>query len=46
MAAPPLCERPEVLDRLRLKAHQLHGLLNVGIIAPVACGGEGWPTVR
>lgn len=38
MTTPPLCDEHEVLERLRLKAHQPDGLLNVGFIAPVACG--------
>lgn len=42
-AAPPLYEEYEVLERLQLRGHELDGLLDVGIIAPVACGVDGRP---
>ncbi|QOZ69148.1 hypothetical protein [Bradyrhizobium arachidis] len=40
---PGLYEASEVLDRLRLRRHELEELLNVGIIAPVAGGPSGEP---
>lgn len=42
-AAPPLYEEHEVLERLQLRGYELGGLLNVGIIAPVAGGPSGEP---
>lgn len=41
--APPLYEEYEVLERLNLRGHELEGLLNVGIIVPVARGVMGQP---
>jgi hypothetical protein len=43
MSDPPLYEEYQVLKRLKLRGHELEGLLNVGIIAPVACGAGGQP---
>ncbi|MET4235561.1 hypothetical protein ABIA85_008872 [Bradyrhizobium sp. LA6.10] len=42
-AAPPLYEEHEVLERLQLRGYELEGLLNVGIIAPVAGSPSGEP---
>lgn len=42
-AAPPLYDGYEVLERLELRGYELDGLLNIGIIAPVACGVDGRP---
>lgn len=41
--APPLYEEYQVLERLNLRGYELAGLLNVGIIAPVARGVMGQP---
>ncbi|WP_426409482.1 hypothetical protein [Bradyrhizobium ganzhouense] len=40
---PLLYEEHEVLERLNLRGHELEGLLNVGIIEPVARGVMGQP---
>ncbi|MGY4288792.1 hypothetical protein ACVWXO_008012 [Bradyrhizobium sp. LM2.7] len=41
--APPLYEEYQVLERLQLRGHELDGLLDVGIMAPVACRVDGRP---
>ncbi|MCK1534652.1 MULTISPECIES: hypothetical protein [unclassified Bradyrhizobium] len=40
---PLLYEECEVLERLELRGYELDGLLDVGSIAPVACGAGGRP---
>jgi len=40
---PPLYEEYEVLERLQIRGHELDGLLNIGIIAPVAGDSSGHP---
>ncbi|WP_152621149.1 hypothetical protein [Bradyrhizobium japonicum] len=40
MPEPPLYEEYQVLKRLKLRASELDGLLNIGIIAPVARRGS------
>ncbi|MCK1678300.1 hypothetical protein IVA87_02125 [Bradyrhizobium sp. 147] len=42
-SAPSLHEEYDVLERLQLKGYELEGLLNIGIIAPVAGGPSGHP---
>lgn len=42
-SAPPLYDEYEVVERLNPRGYELEGLLNVGIIAPVAHGIMGQP---
>jgi hypothetical protein len=40
---PPLYDEYEVLKRLKLQPRELHGLLDIGVLAPVARGPSGQP---
>lgn len=42
-AAPALYEEYELLERLELRRHELDSLLDLGVMAPVACGVDGRP---